>query len=170
MKVTRSAIPSRAKAEYTRAIPILNGSATFSVKTSGAAPVPPSPPSTVMKSTARSSLAIRRASSSQKPLSPIADLMPTGRPVSSASISTKSSISSTSPKAEWRDGETQSSFADTSRTFAISSVTFEAGRSPPRPGFAPWLSLISSARMGASSSRPRSSARLKRPLRSRQPK
>ena len=40
-----AAIPARAKAAYAREKPSLNGSATWSVKASGAAPVPPSPPS-----------------------------------------------------------------------------------------------------------------------------
>ena len=39
---------------------------------------------------------------------PTADLMPTGRPVRSASISTKSSMLSTSENALWRDGLRQS--------------------------------------------------------------
>ena len=81
-----------------------NGSATESVKISGAAPVPPSPPSMVMKSTPRPVSAIRSVSSSQKTRSPTADLMPTGKPVSSASNSTQSRRLSVSENSACREG------------------------------------------------------------------
>ena len=45
-----------------------------------------------------------------------------------------------------------------------------AGSTPPRPGFAPWLSLISSARIGVLSTSSLSRGRLNRPSSSRQPK
>ena len=40
-------------------------------------------------------------------------------------------------------GETQSCHAGTPRASAISGVTLGAGSTPPWPGLAPWLSLIS---------------------------
>ena len=46
-------------------------------------------------------------------------------------------------KALWRGGETQSRPRGTPRVAAISGVTLAAGRMPPWPGLAPWLSLIS---------------------------
>ena len=82
MKTIRWCRPCSAKIFWTRLKPTLNGSATWSVKTSGPAPVPPSPPSIVMKSTPRVPPAISVARSSQNVESPTADLMPTGRPVS----------------------------------------------------------------------------------------
>jgi len=46
-------------------------------------------------------------------------------------------------EAEWAAGETQSWPSGTPRVAAISALTFAPGRTPPCPGFAPWLSLIS---------------------------
>ena len=43
----------------------------------------------------------------------------------------------------------QSTPSRTPRAAAISADTLAAGSTPPRPGLAPWLSLISSARTGA---------------------
>ena len=51
---------------------------------------------------------MRAASSSQNGPSPTADLMPTGRPVSAAMVSTSSSSPSTSRNAEWPAGLLQS--------------------------------------------------------------
>jgi len=51
MKTTSWWTPRSAKILYTRLNPTLKGRATWSAKEKGAAPVPPSPPSTVMKST-----------------------------------------------------------------------------------------------------------------------
>ncbi|GAA3530401.1 hypothetical protein GCM10022263_18780 [Nocardioides daeguensis] len=96
--------------------------------------------------------------------------MPTGRPVSAASISTKSSIESTSRKAVCRDGDEQSLPSGMPRISAISAVTFAAGSSPPRPGFAPWLSLISSALTGAEAIISFRRGSEKSPFASRQPK
>ena len=55
----------------------------------------------------------------------------------------KAIISSGVEKAEWREGETQSWPIGTPRVAAISGVTLAAGSTPPWPGLAPWLSLIS---------------------------
>src|SRR3712207_4148577 len=96
MNVTSWAIPALAKIEYTRLNPTRNGSDTESEKTSGAAPVPPSPPSIVTKSIPRSPRVMKPASSSQNTVSPTADLTPTGSPVYATSSSTQSSMLSTS--------------------------------------------------------------------------
>ena len=133
------------------------------MNTNGAAPVPPSPPSMVTKSTPRSEFAIAAMSSSQNVGSPTADLIPTGSPVSAASSSTQSSMLSMSWKAVWREGLTQSRPCGIPRISAISSVTFAPGSKPPRPGFAPWLSLISIARTGADSISAASRCRSNRP-------
>ena len=53
---------------------------------------------------------------------------------------------------------------------ATSGVTLAPGNMPPSPGLAPWLSLISMARTGASCTRATSRSRLKPPSSSRQPK
>ena len=113
---------------------------------------------------------MRRVSSCQKPRSPTADLMPTGRPVSAASSSTQSSRLSTSENSACRDGLMQSFPSCTPRVAAISADTFGPGRTPPRPGLAPWLSFTSSARTGADATRSFSRERSKRPCSSRQPK
>src|SRR5699024_9851232 len=73
MKTMSSVRPASATPAYTREKPIRNGKATESLKSSGAAPVPPSPPSMVMKSTPREPSAIAAARSSQKSIAPIAD-------------------------------------------------------------------------------------------------
>jgi len=71
-------------------------------------------------------------------------LNPTGLPPDSVrSCVMKSIISSGVEKAEWRAGEMQSWPMGTPRVRAISSVTLAAGSTPPCPGLAPWLSLIS---------------------------
>ena len=77
---------------------------------------------------------------------------------------------STSPKALWAFGLLTVLPAGTPRAAAISGVTFTPGSMPPRPGLAPWLSLISMARTGADSTVSRSLGRLKPPSGSRQPK
>lgn len=74
--------------------------------------------------------------------------MPTGTPVSAAISSTKSSIEPTSLNAVRRDGEAQSLPWRMPRISAISGVTFAPGNIPPRPGSAPWESLISVALAG----------------------
>ena len=143
---------------------------TESAKTSGAAPVPPSPPSIVTRSTPRPVSAISRTSSCQNDRSPTADLIPTGSPVSAASISTQSSIPSTSENSACRDGLTQSTPCGTPRVAAISAETLTPGSTPPSPGLAPWLSLTSSARTGADATVSLKRARSNRPFSSRQPK
>ena len=90
-----------------------------------------------MKSTPRLPPSIRRASSSQNVDSPTADLIPTGRPVSPAIDSTKSSIRSAFRKALCDAGLTQSRSIGTPRISAISALIFARGSSPPTPGLAP---------------------------------
>ena len=110
----------------------------------GAAPVPPSPPSTTMKSGVFpvSSMALTMANHSQG--WPIASLKPTGLPPdSSRSFSRNSRNSLGVENAEWLAGETTSLPASTPRASAISGVTFSPGRMPPCPGLAPWDSLTS---------------------------
>ena len=70
----------------------------------------------------------------------------------------------------WLGGLMQSRPTGMPRIAAISGVIFAAGSTPPRPGFAPWESLISIARTFAPAivSSRRSSE--KRPCASRQPK
>src|ERR1700760_3144426 len=46
-------------------------------------------------------------------------------------------------KALWAAGETQSRSRGTPRVSAISAVILALGSTPPWPGLAPWLSLIS---------------------------
>ncbi len=170
MNVTSSVSPASAKTRKTRLKATRNGRETESLNTSGAAPVPPSPPSMVTKSTPRSRLDICAARSSQNVRSPTADLMPTGSPVSSASSSTQSSMLSTSLNSACREGLMQSTPGRMPRIRAISSVTLAPGSRPPRPGFAPWLILISSARTGADATRSLSRSMSKRPSSSRHPK
>ena len=113
---------------------------------------------------------MRAASSAQNWSSPTADLMPTGSPVAAAIDSTNSMRVSTSSKALWRLGLLQSTPTGIPRIAAISGVTFSPGSIPPRPGFAPWESLISIARTGAPSIVASSRSSENRPASSRQPK
>ncbi len=147
-----------------------NGSAIESAKIGGDAPVPPSPPSTVTKSTPRSPLAMSLTSSYQNSISPTALLMPTGTPVSVAMSSTKSRRLSTSVNAVCRDGLAQSLPIGMPRISLISWVTLAAGRSPPSPGLAPCESLISIALTGAESTTSLSRSRENLPSSLRQPK
>ena len=119
----------------------------------------------------RSPRVISRVRSRQNVSSPTADLIPTGRPVSAATASTKSRRLSASWKAVCAEGLTQSRSVAIPRTSAISRVIFSRGRRPPRPGFAPWLSLISIARTeGVAATVSFNRAIENRPSRSRQPK
>ena len=71
-------------------------------------------------------------------------LKPTGLPPDRRrSSAMKAIISSGVEKAEWRAGDRQSSPSATPRMAAISAVTLAPGSTPPWPGLAPWLSLIS---------------------------
>ena len=107
---------------------------------------------------------------SQKSMFPTADLIPTGSPVASATVSTKSTIESTSEKTWCRLGEAQSLPCSMPRTSAISALTLAPGSMPPSPGLAPCDSLISIARTGFDATMSTSRARSKSPFASRQPK
>jgi hypothetical protein len=114
------------------------------MNSSGAAPVPPSVPSTTTKSGQMpvSTIALQIARNSQG--WPTQSLNPTGLPPQARRMSSiRRSISTGVENAECRDGEMQSSPIGTPWMAAISAVTFAAGKTPPWPGLAPWLSLIS---------------------------
>ena len=116
-----------------------------SIKVSGAAPVPPSPLSIVMKSGAQSSprcLIVENNSSSQMP-SPITVLKPTGLPVMLRNRFILSSNSSSFLTSRWRFGLLDVWPTGIKRILAISSLTLAAGKIPPFPGLAPWLNFIS---------------------------
>ena len=71
-------------------------------------------------------------------------LKPTGLPPeSSRSWAMKCISSSGVANALCDEGDTQSTPTGTPRAAAISGVTFGPGSTPPCPGLAPWLSLIS---------------------------
>ncbi len=100
--------------------------------------MPPSAPSTVIKSRycRFSTMALTIAANSQG--WPMHSLMPTGLPpANSLSRSAKSSRPAGVENSEWLDGDTQSSPAVTPRVSAISWVTFGASNIPPCPGLAP---------------------------------
>ncbi len=116
----------------------------WSVNSIGAAPVPPSPPSTTMKSgtTPVSSIALQMPKNSHG--CPSENLKPIGLPPeSSRSRTMKSNSSSGVSNAECRAGERQSTPTGTPRASAISGVTLAPGSTPPWPGLAPCEILIS---------------------------
>src|ERR1700761_2807655 len=113
------------------------------MNSSGAAPVPPSLPSTTMKSgrmpVASMALQIARNSHSW----PTQSLKPVGLlPESSRRVATNCSNSLGVEKAEWLAGEMQSLPIGTWRMRAISSLPFAAGRTPPRAGLGPGLGAL----------------------------
>ena len=70
-------------------------------------------------------------------------LKPVGLPPeSSRSCPMNRTISRGVVNAECDAGEMQSTPSGTSRASEISAVTLEPGSTPPRPGLAPWDSLI----------------------------
>lgn len=73
-------------------------------------------------------------------------------------------------KALWADGEMQSTPIGTPRAAAISGVTLAPGSTPPWPGLAPWLSLISMSLTCGSSALAWKRSALKVPSSLRQPK
>jgi hypothetical protein len=114
-------------------------------------------------------IALTRANHSQG--WPRQNLKPVGLPPERRrSRSMKCIISTGVENALCADGEMQSTPSGTPRASAISAVTFGPGSTPPWPGLAPWLSLISI--IFTCGSRAFSSKRdsLKRPSSSRQPK
>ena len=128
----------------TKSRPSCIGEPTWSVNSSGAAPVPPSAPSTTMKSGVMpvSSMAFTSANHSHG--WPMQSLKPVGLPPeSSRRRAMKCIISTGVEKALCDAGDTQSTPTGTPRASAISIVTLGPGSTPPWPGLAPWLSLSS---------------------------
>ena len=162
--------PAATKVWYTSAKPAWKGRATWSVKVSGPAPVPPSPPSTAMKSGPRPVEAMCQASSTQKLRAPTADLIPTGSPLASARRSTKSTRPATSSNSGWRSGLRTVTPTGTPRAAAMTGVTLAPGSTPPRPGLAPWLSFTSMAFTGAEATEAIKASMLNRPSSPRAPK
>ena len=82
-------------------------------------------------------------SSSSHCQEPITVLMPVGLPVTRRTRSIMSSKSPALRMPGWPLGLTDACPTGMPRMRAMSGVTFSAGRMPPLPGLAPWLSLIS---------------------------
>ena len=139
----RSRRPEPTSALCMRIRPSTRGVPTWSWYSSGAAPVPPSPPSTMMKSglTPSSIMALQMARISTR--EPTHSLNPMGLPPESSRSRATNRISSRGVvNAEWLAGEMQVCPSGTPRAAAISAVTLEPGSTPPRPGLAPWESLM----------------------------
>ena len=122
----------------TNSKPSWSGTPTWSVNSNGAAPVPPSAPSTTMKSGVMpvSIMALHSANHSQG--WPIQSLKPVGLPPDKVrSRAMKCIISTGVENALCAAGLTQSCHGVTPRASAISSVTLGPGKTPPWPGLAP---------------------------------
>ncbi|MNE41572.1 hypothetical protein D3C80_1356510 [compost metagenome] len=120
------------------------GTPMLSLNSRGAAPVPPSLPSTTMKSGVMPVASMALAMPMNSHGWPRQNLKPTGLPPdSSRRLATNCSNSTGVRKALCAAGEMQSLPARTPRVSAISALTLCPGRIPPWPGLAPWLSLIS---------------------------
>ena len=132
------------KASTTKTKASRKGIPTELVYSKGAAPVPPSPPSTVIKSGVRpvSCITLQRLINSS--FLPIQSLIPIGFPPdNSRKCVTNPIISWAVVKAEWTGGESTWVCGLTPRPSAISGVFLFAGNIPPWPGFAPCDNLIS---------------------------
>jgi len=128
----------------TSSSPSCSGAPTWSVNSSGAAPVPPSAPSTTMKSGVMPVSSIALAMPNHSHGCPMHSLNPVGLPPESVRRrSTNRIISIGVENALWVAGEMQSTHGTTPRAAAISSVTLGPGSTPPWPGLAPCESLIS---------------------------
>jgi len=129
---TRLRSPSAVNALWTNIQPSRAGMPNEFANSSGAAPVPPSPPSTVMKSGVMpvSSIALQRARNSTR--YPTHSLNPTGLPPErSRSRATNSSSPSSVENVECAGGEITVCHGVTPRIAAISSETFGPGSTPP---------------------------------------
>ena len=136
--------PAPTKVLCTNNKPSRNGVPMWSISSMGAAPVPPSAPSTTIKSGTIfvSSMAFTMLINCQG--CPIHNLKPTGFPSeSSRSCWINCIISMGVLNAECWDGDTQSCSRLTPRIWAISSEILSLGKIPPWPGFAPCDNLIS---------------------------
>jgi hypothetical protein len=171
MNTTFSCRPRSAKARYTSVKPSLKGSATWSLNTSGAAPVPPSPPSMVMKSGARARSCPSRARSSPEVHLAHGRLDAHRQPgrVGEPLDEVEHRVDVVKGRVR-RGADAVLAPIGMPRIFAISGVIFAAGSTPPRPGLAPWLSLISMARTGALATVLDEALQEKFPFSSRQPK
>lgn len=110
----------------------------MSANSNGAAPVPPSAPSTTMKSGVvfSSSMALHTPRNSRR--EPTHSLNPTGLPSASSRILARKRTSSRGVAyTRWKGGEIMVRPSGTPRTFAISAVTLAPGSTPPMPGLAP---------------------------------
>ena len=144
--LTWSRSPDPTSALCTNIRPSVSGMPTLSSNSTGPAPVPPSDPSTMMKSgqELRSIIALQMARNSRR--EPMHSLKPTGLPpLRSRSWSMKSISSSGESNALCDGGDTIVCPTSTPRASATSSFTFAPGSSPPSPGFAPWEILIEMA-------------------------
>ena len=149
----------------------MSGVPTWSEYSSGAAPVPPSLPSTTTKSgpVPSSSMALQMAITSVR--RPTHSLIPTGLPPASSRMRATNATSSRGVwKAECAAGLTQSRPCGTPRTAAISAVTLAAGSTPPMPGLAPWLSFSDTHRTWSSPALSRNFSSSKPPSFVRAPK
>ena len=155
----------------TSSSPSCSGTPTWSVNSTGAAPVPPSAPSTTMKSGVMSvsCMALTMANHSQG--WPTQNLKPVGLPPDfSRRRAMKCIISTGVLKALWLEGLMQSTPTGTPRAAAISGVTLAPSSMPPWPGLAPWLSLISMSLTCGSVALAMNFSSLKLPSSLRQPK
>ncbi len=139
---TRSRRPTPTRALCTLSSPSVNGVPMWSSYSSGAAPVPPSPPSTTTKSgvTPSATIALQMPRKSER--DPRQSLNPAGFPPESSRIFATNRTSSRGvEKTLCAGGDTHFSPLGTPLASAISCVTFAPGSTPPMPGLAPWLSL-----------------------------
>mmetsp|Transcript_24863 Transcript_24863/g.80295 ORF Transcript_24863/g.80295 Transcript_24863/m.80295 type:complete len:231 (-) Transcript_24863:937-1629(-) len=122
------------------------GMPRLSWNSAGAAPVPPSPPSMVMKSGTVPLSIIAWQSAANSSGRPTHILKPMGLPPeSSRSCATNFMSPAGEEKALWRGGELQSDHGGgpRPRASAMTGVILLAGRMPPCDGLAPCESLIS---------------------------
>ena len=155
----------------TKRRPSCMGVPMWSENSKGAAPVPPSAPSMTMKSgrIPVCSMACTMPNHSQG--WPMHSFMPTGLPCDKVRNSCTKAINSSGVENRlWAAGETQSTPSGTPRAWAISGVTLGPGSTPPWPGLAPWLSLISTILTCGSRAWAANFSGSKLPCASRQPK
>mmetsp|Transcript_22206 Transcript_22206/g.75406 ORF Transcript_22206/g.75406 Transcript_22206/m.75406 type:complete len:252 (+) Transcript_22206:302-1057(+) len=146
MTFTWSRSPAPLSVACTSVSPSDSGVPTELLNSGGAAPVPPSAPSTVMKSGVIPVLVIALTISTNSTGLPTQSLNPTGLPPESSRIfCRKCSIPSGESNALCLAGLLQSPSGGHASPLAsaISSVIFALGSMPPCAGFAPWLSLSS---------------------------
>ena len=134
----RSRRPQPTSALWSIISPSVSGVPTWSSYSAGAAPVPPSDPSTTMKSgvVSSSTIALQIASSSWRV--PTQSLKPAGLPPASSRMWAMKRISSRGVENTlWPGGLTHVCPCGTLRVSAISLVTLAPGRTPPIPAWLP---------------------------------